>query len=119
MDHPLDPFVLSLAEGQQVNLIRLFSMICMVIGAVGFIYFWFVAVRIWVLNAHDALKNKRGFRWMNDLRNPFVQRFMKTVLKAFLVWLIAGWPLVFVLTGLVSTEAMNELLGYGAIAEPD
>ncbi len=119
MDHPLDPFVLSLSEGEQVNFIRLFFVIGMIIGAVGFIYFWFVAVRLWVLNVHDTWKNKRGFLWLNDFRNPFVQRFMKTVFKASLVWLIAGWPLVFVLTGLVSVEAMNELLGYHTISGPN
>jgi len=51
---------------------------------------------------------------MNDPRNPFVQRLLAVLLKGFLVWLIAGWPLVLILTGLASADAFNILLGYDA-----
>ncbi len=116
-DHPLDPFILSLADSLYANHIRIFFIICFFFAFVGFVYFWFSAIRIWFLGFRDALKNKRGIFWGNDFSNPFVQRFVKTIFKGFLVWLIAGWPLLFVLTGLASTDAFNTLLGYDAISQ--
>ena len=119
MGHPLDPLILSIAASQHIELIRLLIQFAFIVSVVGFLFFWFAALWIWIRGMIDAWKNKRGLFWGNNLQNPFVQRFLATLLKGFLVWLLAGWPLILILTGLASTEAFNTLLGYEAISGPE
>jgi len=122
MDRPLDEYLIALSTWEHVQFIRYGFIIAMFIGAIGFFYFWVVAVKVWFSGTRDAWKKQRGlksFFWSSDLRNPFMQRFLKVMLKAFLVWLIPGWPLVLILAQLASPEAFNIMLGYEAISGPE
>lgn len=113
---PLDPFITSLANWEHVGYIRMAYKIMFGVGALAFIYFWFAAAGVIFSGVKDSWKRKRSLLALNDPENPTAKSFSKAVLKAMLVWLIAGWPLIFVITGLVSTDALNVLLGYDAMS---
>ena len=119
MDRPLDEYIIALSTWQHVEYIRMFFVGCMIIGVIGFFYFWLIAVKTWFSGMKDAWKNKRGLFWTKDLSNPFVQKFFGAMIKSFLVWLIPGWPLLLILLQLASAEAFNVLLGYDAISSPE
>ncbi len=119
MNKPLDPYILALSNWEHVEYLRYLFFLMFFVGAIGFLFYWFLALKVWISGLRDAWKNKRGLFWMNDPRNPFVQRFLAVLLKGFFVWLIAGWPLMLMLTGLASAEAFNILLGYDAISGPE
>ena len=111
MDKPLDEYLLALSGWQYVAYVRGLFLLLFVIGALGFLFYWFVALKIWISGLLDSWRNNRGFSWTRDLSNPIAQQFLKALLKAFLIWLIAFWPLIATVVGLASDEAFNALLG--------
>ena len=116
MNRPLDPYFLELSHWEHVVYLRYLYFFMFALGAVGFVFYWFVALKAWVAIFKDAWENKRGLFWTSSLRNPLVRRFVVVMFKALLVHFIASWPLLLIMTGMVSADVFNVLLGYDAIS---
>jgi hypothetical protein len=111
MNKPLDPFILSLSEWEHVGILQYIFVVLILIGAIGFLVCWFSAAKTIILGSIDAWKNKRGWFWAYSPHNPFAKRFVEVFLKAWLFWLIAGWPIMLIPTGLASEDALDALFG--------
>jgi hypothetical protein len=115
MDRPLDDVIIAISDWQHVKYLLAAYLALFFIGVLVSLFYFFVAIKMWFSYVRDAWKNKRS--WSRDLRNSL--EFLKVMLKGSLVWLIAGWPLVLVMTGLASAEALNVLFGAEVIFYPD
>lgn len=110
MDRPLDPFFLSLAASDHAKSLLVIYWVVAFFGAAGFVFFWFKAAVSFFRIFKDAWTQKRGIFWMNDPRNPYFRQYFSNVAKGMLVWMLAGWPIILLLTGLVSGRAIEEFL---------
>ncbi len=81
------------------------------VGAIGFLYYWFVGMKTVFSCAINSWKNKRGMFWILGTDKASCKKLDNTILKAALFWLIPGWPIVLVLTNLASVDAVNALIG--------
>ncbi|MEM7634723.1 MAG: hypothetical protein AAF299_09200 [Pseudomonadota bacterium] len=117
MNPILDEYIIALSAWEYVGYLRALYLFLFVVAFLGFLYYWILAVGVWTSAIKEAWPVRfRGLLWLSDPRNPRLQKFLSTMLKGVLVWLIAGWPLVLMMMGLASEEALNALWGKEAIA---
>ena len=116
MNGLLDEFVFWLARMGLNKWLVVAYLPCIAITMIGFPYYWYKALRVWFRGTKIAggSKNWRtylGYTLGYDLRNPDLRRYYSYWIKGAAIWLVAGWPLLLVVTGLVSEEAANAFLG--------
>ena len=115
MEQPLDDIIIEISKLQYVNYLRVSYLLFFSIGIIGFLFYCFVAIKLWFSYVRGAWKNKRD--WSSDLR--FSPKFFKYMLKGSPVWMLGGWPLLLLLTELASAEALNILFSYEVFYYPE
>ena len=111
----LDEYFLALSGSEHIDLIRSAIFALGIVGALGFLYYWIRCLGVVLIDIRRLHKSRQSIFKFNDFSNPGTQRFLRFFRKAALVWLIAGWPLVLLATGLVSEDALNAFYGYHAV----